>query len=113
MSPRRVHWRGHEYPSIGWALGDILLAFPGASDQQVAEWLSVTPQTVCHWRHKVGLPEYRLRDQRNPYRLRSRLARCSDCLRSYRLKPAQWRRACPRCGKVIELTAAEVGEARR
>ena len=28
MSPRRVHWKGHTYPSIGWALGDILLAFP-------------------------------------------------------------------------------------
>ena len=113
MSPMRVTWRGHEYRSIGWALGDVLLAFPLASDQQVAEWLNVTPQTICLWRHRVGIAEYRIRHQTNPYKLRARLARCVYCCRAWRLKPAQVRRKCPGCQRVIELTAIEVREARR
>ena len=108
----RVHWKGHTYPSIGWALGDILLAFPGASDQQVAEWLNCNPQSVCYWRRKVGIPEYRLRS-RNPYLLSCRLARCAHCQRSHRLKPSQVRRRCPGCGREIELSAIEIREARR
>ena len=113
MSPRRVHWKGHTYPSIGWALGDILLAFPLATDQQVAEWLNVTPQTVCHWRHKAGIPEYRIRHPTNPYLLRSRLAKCIHCARVWRLRPTQWLRRCGSCGREIELSAIEIREARR
>jgi hypothetical protein len=110
---RRVYWKGHTYPTIGWALGDVLLAFPLASDQQVAEWLNVTPQTICLWRHRVGIAEYRIRHQTNPYKLRARLARCVYCCRAWRLKPAQVRRKCPGCQRVIELTAIEVREAGR
>ncbi len=109
----RVTWRGHEYRSIGWALGDVLLAFPLASDQQVAEWLDTTPQTVCRWRHKIGIPEHRMRDPRNCYRLSVRIARCLHCARAWRLKPAQRRRKCGTCGRVIELSTIEVKEARR
>ena len=113
MSPMRVTWRGHEYASIGWALGDVLLAFPLASDQQVAEWLDTTPQSVCHWRHKSGIVEYRMRDPRNPYKLRARLARCIHCARVWRLKPAQRRRRCPQCDRAIELSTIEVKEVKR
>ena len=113
MRPRTVTWRGHEYASIGWALGDVLLAFPLASDQQVAEWLDTTPQTVCHWRRKVGIPEFRMRDPRNAYRLSVRIARCLHCARAWRLKPAQRRRKCPQCARVIELSAGEVKEVKR
>ena len=113
MRPRTVTWRGHEYASIGWALGDVLLAFPLASDQQVAEWLDTTPQTVCHWRRKVGIPEFRMRAPRNAYRLSVRIASCLHCARAWRLKPAQRRRKCPQCDRVIELSAIEVKEVKR
>jgi len=113
VSPMRVRWRGHEYPSIGWALGDVLLAFPLASDQQVAEWLDTTPQTICSWRHKSGIPEFRMRDPRNCYQIRERLGRCEKCQRTIRLKPAQRRRKCGTCGRVIELTTVEVKEVKR
>ena len=109
----RVRWRGHEYPSIGWALGDVLLAFPLASDQQVAEWLDTTPQSVCHWRQKAGIVEYRMRHPTNCYRLSVRIARCLHCARAWRLKPSQRRRKCGTCGRVIELSAIEVKEAKR
>jgi len=113
VSPMRVRWRGHEYPSIGWALGDVLLAFPLASDQQVAEWLDTTPQTICSWRHKAGIPEFRMRSPRNCYQIRERLGRCEKCQRTIRLKPAQRRRKCPGCGGVIELSTIEVKEVKR
>ena len=113
MSPRRIHWRGHTYPSIGWALGDVLLAFPLASDQQVAEWLNVTPQTICLWRHKVGIPEFRMRNSKSCYQIQERLGRCEKCQRTIRLKPAQRRRKCPGCGGAIELTTIEVREVKR
>jgi len=109
----RVTWRGHEYASIGWALGDVLLAFPLASDQQVAEWLDTTPQTICSWRHKSGIVEYRMRDPRNCYQIRARLGRCEKCQRTIRLKPSQRRRKCKGCGGVIELSTIEVKEVKR
>ena len=48
--PKIAHYAGHAYPNAGWALGDVLLVEPRASDQRVAELLDVTPQTVQYWR---------------------------------------------------------------
>ena len=113
MSAMRVRWRGNAYASVGWALGDVLLAFPLASDQQVAEWLNTTPQTICHWRHKAGIPEFRMRNPANCYQIRERLGRCEKCQRTIRLRPAQRRRRCPGCRGVIELSTVEVKEVKR
>ena len=62
----QVRFAGNRYPSVGWALGDILRIEPKASDQRVAEILDVTPQTVRYWRVKNGIPEYKRRGP-NPY----------------------------------------------
>ena len=64
--PKKVVYAGHTYPNAGWALGDVLLFEPSASDQRVAELLDVTPQTVQYWRVKSGIPSYKLRSS-NPY----------------------------------------------
>ena len=64
--PRPVTWRGSTYPTTGWALGDVLLFEPMASDQRIAELLNVTPQQVRYWRGKAGIPEHRHRSA-NPY----------------------------------------------
>tara|TARA_R110000824_G_scaffold229142_2_gene416856 strand:- start:1278 stop:1499 length:222 start_codon:yes stop_codon:yes gene_type:complete len=65
--PKPARYAGNTYPSIGWALGDVLLVEPRASDQRVAELLDVTPQTVQYWRVKVGIPSYKRRSARSPY----------------------------------------------
>ena len=65
--PKIAHYAGNTYPSIGWALGDVLLVEPRASDQRVAELLDVTPQTVQYWRAKAGIPAYKRRSARSPY----------------------------------------------
>jgi len=59
---------GTTYPSIGWALGDALRDHPTASDQQIAEILDTEASKVQYWRTKIGVPEFRRRDPRNPYR---------------------------------------------
>jgi hypothetical protein len=64
--PMTVWFAGNRYPTIGWALGDILRLEPRASDQRVAEILDVTPQTVFYWRRKCGIPAYKRRGA-NPY----------------------------------------------
>jgi len=58
---------GITYPSIGWALGDALRDHPTASDQQIAEILDTAASKVQYWRTKIGVPEFRKRDPRNPY----------------------------------------------
>ena len=65
--PKPTTYAGNTYPSIGWALGDVLLVEPRASDQRVAELLDVTPQAVQYWRAKVGIPAYKRRSARSPY----------------------------------------------
>ena len=70
--PRPTRYAGNTYPSIGWALGDVLLVEPRASDQRVAELLNVTPQTVQYWRVKVGIVSYKRRSARSPYIEKSR-----------------------------------------
>jgi len=69
--PRPTTYAGHSYPSVGWALGDVLLIEPRASDQRVAELLDVTPQTVQYWRVKSGIPSYKRRGA-SPYIEKSR-----------------------------------------
>lgn len=64
--PRPIVYLGVRYPSIGWALGDILLENPTASDQQISELLDVEPGRVQYWRARAGIPEYRKRAE-NPY----------------------------------------------
>lgn len=59
--PTMVRYAGHVYPTVGWALGDLLLVEPKASDQRAAEVLNVTPQTVGYWRRKFGIPAYKER----------------------------------------------------
>ena len=66
MKAKPVAYAGHTYPHVGWALGDVLLVEPRASDQRVAELLDVTPQTVQYWRVKNGIPSYKRRSA-NPY----------------------------------------------
>jgi len=63
---KRVRFAGNPYPSVGWALGDILRMEPMASDQRVAEILDVTPQTIRYWRLRAGIPAYKRRGP-NPY----------------------------------------------
>jgi len=70
--PKIAHYAGHAYPHVGWALGDVLLVEPRASDQRVAELLDVTPQTVQYWRVKSGIPSYKRRGARSPYIEKSR-----------------------------------------
>jgi hypothetical protein len=65
--PKPARYAGNTYPSIGWALGDVLLVEPRASDQRVAELLDVTPQTIHYWRTRAGIPQYRIRSARSPY----------------------------------------------
>jgi hypothetical protein len=62
-----TRYAGHTYLNAGWALGDVLLIEPKASDQRVAELLNVTPQTVQYWRVKSGIPPYKQRSARSPY----------------------------------------------
>lgn len=59
--PRPSRYGGNTYPHVGWALGDVLLAEPRASDQRVADILNVTPQTVRYWRVKSGIPAFKRR----------------------------------------------------
>lgn len=61
MKAKPVAYAGRVYSSVGWALGDLLLMEPRASDQRVAELLDVTPQTVRYWRLKNGIPAYKSR----------------------------------------------------
>ena len=70
--PKIAHYAGHAYPHVGWALGDVLLVEPRASDQRMAELLDVTPQTVQYWRVKSGIPSYKRRSARSPYLEKSR-----------------------------------------
>ena len=65
--PRPTTYAGNTYPHVGWALGDVLLVEPRASDQRVAELLDVTPQTVQYWRTKMGIPQFKRRSARSPY----------------------------------------------
>jgi len=65
--PKIAHYAGHSYPNAGWALGDVLLIEPRASDQRVAELLDVAPQTVQYWRTKMGIPAFKRRSARSPY----------------------------------------------
>jgi hypothetical protein len=69
--PKIAHYAGHSYPNAGWALGDVLLIEPRASDQRVAELLDVAPQTVQYWRVKMGIPAYKRRGA-SPYMEKSR-----------------------------------------
>ena len=69
--PKIAHYAGNTYPHVGWALGDVLLVEPRASDQRVAELLDVTPQTVQYWRVKSGIPSYKRRGA-SPYVEKSR-----------------------------------------
>ncbi len=62
----RVRYAGHDYPNAGWALGDVLLIEPRASDQRVAELLNVTPQTVQYHRDRLGIPPFNKRGS-TPY----------------------------------------------
>lgn len=62
----RVRYAGRDYPSTGWALGDILRIEPRASDQRVAELLNVTPQTVQYHRDRAGIPPFNKRGS-TPY----------------------------------------------
>jgi len=64
--PRPITYRGIRYASVGWALGDLLMEDPGASDQQLADLLDVDPARVQYWRARAGIPEYRKRGA-NPY----------------------------------------------
>ena len=66
MRPRPVTYQGTVYPTTGWALGDVLRLEPMASDQRIAELFDVTPQQVCYWRRKAGIPPYKERSP-NPY----------------------------------------------
>jgi len=68
--PRPITHRGIRYASVGWALGDLLMRHPGASDQQLADLLDVDPARVQYWRARAGIPEYRKRGA-NPYRRRA------------------------------------------
>ena len=64
--PRPITYRGTRYTSVGWALGDILMEDPTASDQHIAEILDVDPARVQYWRARAGIPEFRKRAE-NPY----------------------------------------------
>ena len=62
----KVRYAGHDYPNTAWALGDVLLIEPRASDQRVAELLNVTPQTVQYHRDRAGIPPFNKRGS-TPY----------------------------------------------
>jgi len=62
----RVRYAGHDYPSTAWALGDVLLIEPRATDQRVAELLNITPQTVQYHRDRAGIPPFNKRGA-SPY----------------------------------------------
>ena len=62
-----VRYRGHSYPSTGWALPDIYREEPGASDGRCAEILGVSQQCVTAHRNRVGMPAAARRCPVNPY----------------------------------------------
>ena len=65
--PLPQEYKGQVYRSVGWALYDVLLDHPLASDQRLAEILDRAASAIQYWRTKAGIPQFRVRDPENPY----------------------------------------------